>query len=98
MVSLNVSAIARAMGDPRAGARLADAASPGASTLERHSVLGPLRRMVEDDESSSRTASHVLFAASWADRVLFLADGRIVDRLHRPTAASSPTASPWLER
>jgi putative ABC transport system ATP-binding protein len=30
--------------------------------------------------------THDPVAASYADRVLFLADGRVVDRLDRPTA------------
>jgi putative ABC transport system ATP-binding protein len=32
--------------------------------------------------------THDAVAASYADRVVFLADGRIVDEMHRPTADS----------
>ncbi|MBF9070059.1 ABC transporter ATP-binding protein [Streptacidiphilus fuscans] len=51
-------------------------------------VLGFLRRSVDELQQTVVMVTHDPNAASYADLVLFLADGRIVDRLERPTADS----------
>jgi putative ABC transport system ATP-binding protein len=51
-------------------------------------VLGILRRSVDDLGQTVVIVTHDPKAASYADRVLFLADGRIVDELRSPTADS----------
>jgi putative ABC transport system ATP-binding protein len=48
-------------------------------------VLALLRRAVDDMGQTVAMVTHDPVAASHADRVLFLADGRIVDELPRPT-------------
>ncbi|MFJ9774770.1 ABC transporter ATP-binding protein [Kitasatospora sp. NPDC101157] len=49
-------------------------------------VLALLRDLVDREGQSTVMVTHDPVAASYADRVLFLADGRIVDDLPRPTA------------
>ena len=49
-------------------------------------VLGFLRRSVDDLGQTIVMVTHDPLAASYADRVLFLADGRIVDEMTDPTA------------
>jgi len=49
-------------------------------------VLGFLRRAVAEIGQTIAMVTHDPTAASYADRVLFLADGRIVDELPQPTA------------
>jgi putative ABC transport system ATP-binding protein len=49
-------------------------------------VLGFLRRSVDEFGQTIVMVTHDPGAASYADRVLFLADGRIVDEMHGPTA------------
>ncbi|MBU4215606.1 MAG: ABC transporter ATP-binding protein [Actinobacteria bacterium] len=59
--------------------------------LDSHSsgeVLGFLRRSVDERGQSVVMVTHDPRAASYAHRVLFLADGRIVDELRAPTAES----------
>ena len=51
-------------------------------------VLTFLRRSVDELGQTIVMVTHDPVAASYADRVLFLADGRIVDELHGPTADS----------
>jgi putative ABC transport system ATP-binding protein len=48
-------------------------------------VLGFLRRSVDEFGQTVVMVTHDANAASWSDRVLFLADGRIVDELASPT-------------
>ena len=48
-------------------------------------ILGFLRRSVDEYGQSIVMVTHDPGAASYADRVLFLADGRIVDELAKPT-------------
>ena len=48
-------------------------------------VLGFLRRSVDDLGQTIVMVTHDPGAAGWADRVLFLADGRIVDEMADPT-------------
>jgi putative ABC transport system ATP-binding protein len=49
-------------------------------------VLGLFRELVDTLGQTVVMVTHDPVAAAYADRVLFLADGRIVDRLDRPTA------------
>ena len=49
-------------------------------------VLGILRRSVDDLQQTVVMVTHDPVAASYSDLVLFLADGRVVDRLQHPTA------------
>ncbi|AUG77571.1 peptide ABC transporter ATP-binding protein [Kitasatospora sp. MMS16-BH015] len=51
-------------------------------------VLTFLRRSVDELGQTIVMVTHDPVAASYADRVLFLADGRIVDEMHAPTADS----------
>ncbi len=49
-------------------------------------VLGFLRRSVDEFGQTIVMVTHDPSAAAYADRVLFLADGRVVDEMHQPTA------------
>ncbi|MEU1279675.1 ABC transporter ATP-binding protein [Streptomyces sp. NPDC005805] len=49
-------------------------------------VLGFLRRSVDELGQTIVMVTHDPVAAAYADRVLYLADGRIVDEMERPTA------------
>jgi putative ABC transport system ATP-binding protein len=49
-------------------------------------VLGFLRNSVREMGQTVVMVTHDPVAASYADRVIFLADGRVVDEMHRPTA------------
>ncbi|MFE5536863.1 ABC transporter ATP-binding protein [Streptomyces sp. NPDC056492] len=49
-------------------------------------VLGFLRRSVDELGQTIVMVTHDPVAASYADRVIFLADGRIVDEMYGPTA------------
>ena len=51
-------------------------------------VLGFLRRSVDDLGQTIVMVTHDPVAASYADRVIFLADGRIVDEMTDPTSES----------
>jgi putative ABC transport system ATP-binding protein len=51
-------------------------------------ILGFLRRSVDDFGQSVVMVTHDPGAAGYADRVLFLADGQIVDEMLSPTAES----------
>jgi len=48
-------------------------------------VLDFLRRMVDDDGQSIVMVTHDAHAAAYADRVVFLADGKVVGELRSPT-------------
>jgi len=59
--------------------------------LDSHSsaeVLGFLRRSVDEMGQSIVMVTHDPTSASYADRVLFLADGQVVDELREPSAES----------
>ncbi len=49
-------------------------------------VLGFLRRSVDDHGQTIVMVTHDPVAAAYTDRVVFLADGRVVDELRQPTA------------
>jgi putative ABC transport system ATP-binding protein len=49
-------------------------------------VLGFLRKVVDDMRQTIVMVTHDPTAASYADRIVFIADGQIVDEMHQPTA------------
>ncbi len=53
-----------------------------------HDVLALLRHAVDALGQTVTIVTHDPVAAGWADRVLFLADGRIVDAIDAPTVGS----------
>ena len=61
-------------------------------------ILGFLRRSVDELGQTIVMVTHDPVAASYADRVLFLADGRIVDEMADPTADAGPRAHEGLRR
>ncbi|MDT4977887.1 MAG: putative transport system ATP-binding protein [Pseudonocardiales bacterium] len=61
-------------------------------------VMGILRRSVDDLGQTVVMVTHDARAASFADRVLFLADGHIVDELRAPTAETVLDRMKGLER
>jgi putative ABC transport system ATP-binding protein len=46
-----------------------------------------MRRAVDEMGQTIVMVTHDPIAASYADRIVFLADGRIVDEMRQPTAA-----------
>jgi putative ABC transport system ATP-binding protein len=61
-------------------------------------LLDLLRRSVDGFGRTVVMVTHEPAAAAYADRVLFLADGRLVDELHRPTAVDVLDRMKSLER
>ena len=51
-------------------------------------VLTFMRRAVDEMGQTIVMVTHDPIAASYADRIVFLADGRIVDEMHHPTAGA----------
>jgi len=49
-------------------------------------VLGFLRRTVDEFDQTVVMVTHDPIAAAYTDRVVFLADGRVVDEMRRPTS------------
>ncbi len=49
-------------------------------------LLGFLRRAVNDHGQTILMVTHDAHSASYADRVVFLGDGNVVDEMHEPTA------------
>ena len=49
-------------------------------------MLGFLRRAVDEMGQTIVMVTHDPMAAAYADRIVFLADGRVVDEMHQPTA------------
>ncbi len=49
-------------------------------------LLGFLRKAVDELDQTVVMVTHDPTAASYADRVLFLADGHVVDEMQEPTA------------
>ncbi len=60
-------------------------------------VLGLLRGLVDGQRQTVIMVSHDPFAASYADRVVFLADGRVSGELHGPTPQSIAARMTGLE-
>ncbi|QWC15804.1 ABC transporter ATP-binding protein [Cellulomonas dongxiuzhuiae] len=64
----------------------ADEPTGNLDSASAHEVLSFLRHSVDELGQSVVMVTHDPTAASYADRVLFLADGRIVDELRDPTS------------
>jgi putative ABC transport system ATP-binding protein len=77
-------AIARAM-VTRPAVLFADEPTGALDTRSARTVLGLLRSMVDDAGQTIVMVTHDPATAAAADRVLFLSDGRVVDRLDAPT-------------
>jgi putative ABC transport system ATP-binding protein len=77
-------AIARALAS-RPTVLFADEPTGNLDSTSGAEVLSMLRETVERDRQTILMVTHDPKAAVTADRVLFLADGRIVADLHRPT-------------
>jgi len=77
-------AIARAM-VTRPSVLFADEPTGALDSTSARSILGMLRAMVDVSGQTIVMVTHDPAAAASADRVLFLHDGRVVDRLDRPT-------------
>nr|WP_241852725.1 ABC transporter ATP-binding protein [Streptomyces sp. CB02056] len=78
-------AIARAL-ITRPRMLFADEPTGALDSASSRDVLALLRDLVDREGQSTVMVTHDPVAAGYADRVLFLADGRIVDDLPRPTA------------
>ncbi len=78
-------AIARAM-VTRPAVLFADEPTGALDTRSARTVLGMLREMVKNAGQTIVMVTHDPAAAASADQVLFLSDGRLVDRLDRPNA------------
>jgi putative ABC transport system ATP-binding protein len=89
-------AIARALA-PRPAVVLADEPTGNLDTRSSREVLGLLRTAVREYGQTIVMVSHDPVAASYADRVLFLADGRIVGHLGRSDAGHIAAAMSELE-
>jgi putative ABC transport system ATP-binding protein len=66
----------------------ADEPTGALDTASARSVLTMLRNLVDQRGQTIAMVTHDPAAAARADTVVFLADGRIVDRLERPDAAT----------
>ncbi|WP_354644193.1 ABC transporter ATP-binding protein [Kitasatospora camelliae] len=80
-------AIARALA-ARPAVLFADEPTGALDRTTGHQILALLREGVDQDGRTCVMVTHDPVAAGYADRVLLLADGRIVDDLDRPTAAT----------
>ncbi|WTX00618.1 ABC transporter ATP-binding protein [Streptomycetaceae bacterium NBC_01309] len=78
-------AIARAM-VTRPRVLFADEPTGALDSASARTVLGLLRTMVDDAGQTIVMVTHDPVAAASADAVVFLADGRVVDRMARPSA------------
>ncbi|WP_207945012.1 ABC transporter ATP-binding protein [Actinomadura rubrisoli] len=78
-------AIARAM-VTRPAILFADEPTGALDSASARTVLALLRRMVDQEGQSIAMVTHDPAAAANADAVVFLSDGRLVDRLIRPSA------------
>jgi putative ABC transport system ATP-binding protein len=65
---------------------LADEPTGALDSTTAHEVLGLLRACVDDLRQTVVMVTHDPVAASYADTVVFLVDGRIAGRMDRPTA------------
>jgi putative ABC transport system ATP-binding protein len=78
-------AVARALAS-RPQVVFADEPTGNLDSRSGSEVLGLLRESVDRFGQTIVMVTHDPAAAAWADRALFLADGRIVDQLDAPTA------------
>ena len=78
-------AVARALAS-RPAVIFADEPTGNLDSKSGAEILGFMRKAVDELGQTIVMVTHDPGAASYADRVLFLADGRIVDEMHEPTA------------
>ncbi|MEU7133062.1 ABC transporter ATP-binding protein [Streptomyces sp. NPDC046261] len=78
-------AIARAL-ISRPQVLFADEPTGALDSSSSRTVLELLRALVDEQGQTTIMVTHDPVAASYADRVVFLADGRLMDELHRPGA------------
>ncbi|MDI2132670.1 ABC transporter ATP-binding protein [Yinghuangia seranimata] len=90
-------AIARAL-VTRPDVLFADEPTGALDTKTGREVLALLREVVDAYQHTVVMVTHDPVAASYADRVLFLADGRLVDRLEAPTADAVADRMIHMER
>lgn len=64
----------------------ADEPTGALDTVTAREILTLLRRCVDDADQTVVMVTHDPVAASYADSVVFLADGRVVDQMAHPTA------------
>ena len=78
-------AIARALvGEP--SVMFADEPTGALDTRSGRAVLALLRETIDETGGTLVMVTHDPSAAAWADRVVFMADGRLAGELHAPTA------------
>jgi putative ABC transport system ATP-binding protein len=78
-------AIARALvGEP--SVLFADEPTGALDTRSGRAVLALLRETIDESGGTLVMVTHDPSAAAWADRVVFMADGRLAGELHAPTA------------
>jgi putative ABC transport system ATP-binding protein len=90
-------AIARAL-LPRPRVVFADEPTGALDTRTARDILTLLRTTVDTFGQTIIMVTHDPVAASYADRVLFLADGHVVDHMHQPTADGVAARLTRLER
>ncbi len=78
-------AVARALGS-RPAIIFADEPTGNLDSRSGAEILGFMQRAVDELGQTIVMVTHDPVAAAYASRVVFLADGRIVDELHDPTA------------
>ncbi|MEV5280518.1 ABC transporter ATP-binding protein [Streptomyces sp. NPDC052811] len=78
-------AIARAL-ITRPKVLFADEPTGALDSSSSRTVLELLRTLVDEQGQTTIMVTHDPVAASYADRVVFLVDGRLTDEMHRPTA------------
>ena len=71
----------------------ADEPTGALDTRAGREVLALLRRTVDAGGRTLVMVTHDPSAAAWADRVVFMADGRLAGELHAPTAEA---VAEWL--
>jgi putative ABC transport system ATP-binding protein len=89
-------AIARAL-ITRPEVLFADEPTGALDSTTGREVLGLLRGLVDRERQTIVMVTHDAVAASYADRVVFLADGRLVDELTAPTPQSVAARMTGLE-
>jgi putative ABC transport system ATP-binding protein len=75
----------------------ADEPTGALDTRTSRDVLELLRRMATERKQTVIVVTHDPMAAAYADRVIFLADGRIADTVERPTAEAVAARMTRLE-
>jgi putative ABC transport system ATP-binding protein len=90
-------AIARAL-ITRPAVLFADEPTGALDSSTSRDVLVMLRELVDAQAQTIVMVTHDPVAASYADRVVFLVDGRVADEVHSPTAEQVAARMTGLER